>query len=842
MPDKNGAAIYQALAQRFLDADLLRPLRLDRFEEGTDLTYTMQAVGGSGRADVTVRIEKFVGGGFAGQVYRVKVNRIKSPSAIPGLDEGGVYAIKILVPPTRFSRAFRNLLYWIGFQGPFQLQVNPAAARAGALWQKLISRGAAIRFGRENAVVDIYATFIDQRLGSCGEISEWVDGRTWRLEVDDCLDALKRWRWGRPVDPRFLGSGEYRAKFEFMRDFVRLLHDMGGHEFARQYEWTTCKSQPNCLKRRESDPDPAKGLVAVDFRAGLALLPFLPMSPGDFGLILKGLKRGSLVQFDRGCLERLTRFIESHADAFADMHGLLAELKDCEQVYRNSVPDISHHRLRLLYKKDLWATILKSALPGWKITNRIDTATADRLDRNAMLKFLFYLIGAVPFAGGWLQRLWGRADWRRHYRLMLTNRGYFKRSFRARMAEKMIGWHRAGRFDDRSALEISASPQRFLLHLPLCYLPIGLHRILSDWSYAKDRLYFLFVRPLRLYFDPQLREDWFREMVREGREGHILTEDDAGVILGQIKEPYIQKYLKSLAVHVCTLPVTQIVSVLTAVIFVMMHPDMPRSQAWGIGIGIIALFQVLPLSPGSLVRGFYVLYLVIRERNFKDYNIAVFLGFFKYIGYLAFPIQMAYRYPVLAGYMAMHWASQAVHIVPVFGENGALLEHWVFRLFYNWPLTLRRRILKRLKTRALLKKRFWHIGLWALAAGILMGGVEVVYFMHLQFSGQKALWWLAIPISLMGGVLTTLGAGGATLWERIVGSVVCGLLSGIVYTAFSMRFFPADVPPGFFIAAGVWRLFAFTVFAVIGAILTELKIQDPDLKQTRSRDPVENKS
>jgi len=70
-----------------------------------------------------------------------------------------------------------------------------------------------------------------------------------------------------------------------------------------------------------------------------------------------------------------------------------------------------------------------------------------------------------------------------------------------------------------------------------------------------------------------------------------------------------------------------------------------------------------------------VLYLVIRERNIKDYNIALVLAFFKYVGYLAFPIQMAYRYPVLARFMAVHWATSAVHIVPVFGESGALLEH-----------------------------------------------------------------------------------------------------------------------------------------------------------------------
>jgi hypothetical protein len=33
-----------------------------------------------------------------------------------------------------------------------------------------------------------------------------------------------------------------------------------------------------------------------------------------------------------------------------------------------------------------------------------------------------------------------------------------------------------------------------------------------------------------------------------------------------------------------------------------------------------------------------------------------------------------------------------VHIIPVFGEHGALLEHWVFDLFFNVPQIMGRHI------------------------------------------------------------------------------------------------------------------------------------------------------
>ncbi len=263
----------KTLRDQITRAELKRPMRVTHYEDGDELTYHVQSVGQQTDGEVRLRIDRFVGGGFAGQVYRVEILAIKTEDeALDGLAVGQFYAMKILIPPSNFSLVFRDTLYWIGFQGPFQLQVNPVAARAGALWQKFIRRGASIRFGDDRAVVDIHATFVDDTLGSCGELSEWLEGRTWQLEVDDRVDRLKQWRKGKAIDESQLGSAEYRAKHAFMTDFVTLLHDMGGHEFARQYEWSTCKSQPNCLKRYDAEGDPKKGLTAVDFRAGLVLL------------------------------------------------------------------------------------------------------------------------------------------------------------------------------------------------------------------------------------------------------------------------------------------------------------------------------------------------------------------------------------------------------------------------------------------------------------------------------------------------------------------------------------------------------------------------------------------
>jgi hypothetical protein len=399
MATSYSVAVCRYLEKKFSTYNLNRPIKVGHYDEGRQLTYTMTTVDAPAKdIDVTLKIERFVGGGFAGQVYKVRILDINA-DGLTGIVSGNTYAMKILIPSSGFSLMFRNLLFAIGFQGSFQLQTNPVAARCGALWQKLIQRAAESRYGDRASVNSIHATFVDSTLGSCGELSDWVEGRTWQLEVDDHVDLLSKWERRKKVDIAKLGSPEFRAKKEFMHDFVVLLHEMGAHEFARQYEWSTWKSQPNCLKMISTDSTPEKGLVAVDFRAGLALLPFLPMSPGDVKLIFQGLLRGSLVQFDRGNLATLKSFIHKHKDTFTDLLPLVEELEKSERIYRNSIPDITHNHFRLLFSRRLWSTMLSSSRTGCRITNTIDEGFERSLKKNTILSFVFWLIGLVPFLG-----------------------------------------------------------------------------------------------------------------------------------------------------------------------------------------------------------------------------------------------------------------------------------------------------------------------------------------------------------------------------------------------------------------------------------------------------------
>jgi hypothetical protein len=418
---------------------------------------------------------------------------------------------------------------------------------------------------------------------------------------------------------------------------------------------------------------------------------------------------------------------------------------------------------------------------------------------------------------------------------MFTSLDYFRRASRARITAALIRWHRAGRISEARTKKLNEHTLRFFAHMPLSILPANVHRFFSDKEYFKQSLDNIFARPLRLYFKAEVREQWLRDMISQGEKNRMLNKKEAEHILSQIKEPFIQKYLKSLAVHVCTVPVTQIVSVIVAIIYVRLHPELSWQQASVHAGLILGLFQVIPISPGSLTRGLYVTFLVLRERNFKDYNIAFYLSFFKYIGYLAFPIQMAYRYPDLARFMAGHWATGAVHIIPVFGERGALPEHAVFDLFYNKPLNIRRRINERKELRSGLKPRSRQIPLCALAGTALLGLMDMAHFKLAGFvPGFGDIWWIALWIPVVVSAAVTLWSGGSSLARRILKGTASGALIGLLYAALNTALvgfvWPVDQEMitssaylSRFALSAMWRVFLFSIVATISALVAETR-------------------
>lgn len=694
LPDNPVVTPRQELEQQFEQCGLVRPFRRACYDPGQILRLSVTGVTPARPGRVEAEVERFVGGGFAGQVYRVTLRSVTPEGdELVGLEVGQPYAIKILKPPSGFACLFRNFLYFLAYQGSFSAQVNPASVRVGVLWQKLIRRAAAQRFGRKNAICDTYATFYDAELHSFGEINEWVDGRIWKFEVDNQL--FDRWRFKGPP-PATVRSAEYVHKKLFMDELVRLLHEMGAPELARQYEWWTCKSQPNTLKRVNAEDSPSDGLTAIDFRAGLALLPFLPMSPADVPLILRGLLRGRLVQFDRSDPKVFENFIARHHDDFADLQPVIDELREKETEHRRGLPDITHHHVRLLTDGQLRKSVRAGAVTAWHSLDRIDDKHAARLRTRPLLFSVLWLVALIPLLGPAVLKLWGHARKREHLRRMITSGRYLWRAWRGARIETLVRWHRQGRVTDERARKLVNRPVRFWVQRILVgWMPATWHRAFTEPSFAWERLRARVAFVYNMLRHPVFREEWLLEQVRLGQQEGMLTDAEARKIALQVKDPYIQKYLKCLAVHICTVPITQIVMVVVG-LAVGAYALLSRDATWGeavlAGTAAGALIQLLPVSPGSIARGLFVLYLMVRERDIKNYYIAAPVSFIHVIGYLAFPLQMVAHDPALARFLAGRWAKSAVRVVPVFGERGALLEHSIFDTFFNLPLSVSRRL------------------------------------------------------------------------------------------------------------------------------------------------------
>jgi hypothetical protein len=292
-----------------------------------------------------------------------------------------------------------------------------------------------------------------------------------------------------------------------------------------------------------------------------------------------------------------------------------------------------------------------------------------------------------------------------------------------------------------------------------------------------------------------------------------------------------------------TLFLSETVFLTIAAVYVLGHPELGWSQATLRAGLIIGAFNLLPVSPGSLVRGIYVIGLCVKEKNIKDYRLALPVSFFKIIGYLAFPLQMAYRFPELARFMAGHWATEAVHVVPVFGERGAWLEHAVFDMFYNYPLSLGIRIRQRDERAAKTRSRAWAIPLTVLLGAGLLAALDFVFIRTAgRVPSLKDVWWLAFLVPVAAGFLASLWSQRKKMGKRVAAGITAGALVGLGYGA--VNIFLSPLFPGLAVAFGpvalngamaltvLWKVFIFAILAIPGALVAETRPLSNTQKQS----------
>ncbi len=676
---------------------LLRPVRLTRYEPGTELKLDLGGIWPPWHGRALFRVESYAGGGITGQVYKATLLATeKTDRTDPLIEINRPYALRVFVPWSKPARWVRNVVHALAFQAPYALQGNADAVRAVGLWHRIIRRAAGVTFHDESAVADAFAMFHDETLGSLGLVLEWVEGRPWRIELDERLFAVGDVAEAE-ASPAAEGTArrsacrtEYEAKKAFMDRVVGLLEDLGADELARQYRWWHLTGQVNVLKRASSNGDPSAGLTAVDFVSGLPLLPFAPTSPSDVGQIGRGLMKLRLIQFNRGRTNRLEAFANEHHQVFRDLHPAIDALEFAESSYHRSQIDLFHRGPMGILTVGNRDWLREAWIDHHRARCRLDRETAERLHEAPVRAWCYIWLGSIPLVGGALQRWFGNATVRRHVRKMFGSFGYLRRTLRARQCEVLIDWHRQGRAtEERTDWLLDHQLEFWVEAVGFGLAPASVHRFFTDSLYVRGVVDRWFVGPWQFCTNPAMRREMVVEAAEEWVDEGLLPQEEADRVRERAEGPQVQKYINGFAVHLATLPVALVVAVLLAVgARIVSAASWP--EAWSWAAGVMGLFALTPVSPGSLVRGGYVAWRAVRERNWRDYRLALALAFWKWVGWLAFPVQMAASYPVLSRFLAGRAAMGLVRKVPLIGKPGALPEYLAYRLFYNLPRNLGR--------------------------------------------------------------------------------------------------------------------------------------------------------
>jgi hypothetical protein len=129
-----------------------------------------------------------------------------------------------------------------------------------------------------------------------------------------------------------------------------------------------------------------------------------------------------------------------------------------------------------------------------------------------------------------------------------------------------------------------------------------------------------------------------------------------------------------------------------------------------------------------------------------------------------------------------------------------------------------------------LRPRYWHIVLCAIVGTGIFILIDSLYWNKFgELPSLKVIWGVAVIVPLLMGIVATAGAGGAALWKRIAGAAICGAAVGIISAVISGWFGANDSLEISVIAInGLWRAFVFTTVSVIGVLLTEVNMPEPD--------------
>lgn len=632
-------------------------------------------------------IQGYAGSGFAGQVYRASPVS-GEPRSMGEIGATQTVAIKILKPKNRWKRIFRDLLYYCSYQTSYTPRLREPAVRSGLIWQELLRVAAEIEFGLASAVARPLGYYWDFEQGSYVEVHEWVEGKPVCYEADDEI-FLGRNR-GVDIPPQT----EMARKKRFMQAMVKLCNQIGAVGLARQYEWYTLVSQANVLSRAKPD-DGGPEFTGIDFRPGLAVPFFLPLSPVHLRMAFHGIRRGIFVHFDEVEFGRLESFVAEHGKAHPSLPVLYRQLKQDDQRYRSALPNLWHAGFRRISNPEIRGAVASGLIEDWCRLDKITSDIALRLQRNSLGFLLFYLLGLLPLAGSFFQRILGSTQYRRHLKNLILDRVYFGEVFAAKKSYDLLAWFDDARISEQHLEKLARSNILYCFDkVMFSWFPVRLHRLASDGQAFRRYLFDLIVHPIRLLVKDDYRKAWLTQIIRWQHEKGILTASQMNELLEQVTEARMQAFIRDLGFTIGLEIFSKLVYAVLA--------------AYGFSSGNFVPFAIAvlgPVPPSGIVRTGYVFFLLvwempgmIRQRGNKLFltrALGLLIAPWRVLGNFFAPFEMFVYYHDLSLLLADYYVSRMVGAIPVLGGRGQLLEYWAFQLVFNVPLSLRKQVLAR---------------------------------------------------------------------------------------------------------------------------------------------------
>lgn len=671
----------ELFAREAYDGVLVHPRR-HCYSQMEEVSADVFGLDGRRLGEERFRIGLSPGSGFGGQVYQALplAGLIDDPCM-----DGATFpvALKILVPQATWKRIFRDLLFRLSYQTSFAPRLRPEALRCGLIWQELVRTAAGLEFGTKSLVARPYGYFWDARLASYVEIHQWVEGRAVRYEADDHL--LLRWL-GRTNE---ILDSEISRKRACMAALVKLCQNMGALGLARQYEWYTLVSQANLITR-SSRYDGQTEFAGVDWRPGLAVPFFLPLSPVHASIIWHGFFRGVYTHYDEVDFKRLDAYLQTHADEFEPFAPLIHQLKEDDARYRAGLPDLWNAPERLLHQVDARRQVRVAAIEDWRRLGRISEYEAAQMRAGGGRFYFFFILDNTPLVARAMMRWLGNEIYRQHIRRFWIEASYRKQTLASQRNCDLMDWQARGRISLERADLLASSMNAYLVDKIIwSWLPGGFHRYATDHSKRKQAVQVLVVQPLRLLVDGTFRQSWLDEVLVHQLHKGILSSEQVERLRAQVKEQRMQGFLRDLGLTIGLEFFAKLLYLLLAVYGFNTQNFLP--------LGIAALG---PIAPSGIVRMIYVLAqlinglpAILRARDYKLFwarMLGLAVAPWRFVGNLFAPLEMFAYYNAMSLVLGDYLVSKMVAMVPVLGGRGKILEYWTLNLIYNLPLSVRR--------------------------------------------------------------------------------------------------------------------------------------------------------